>query len=645
MLLIGPAVVLGAFLLFLVQPLEGKRLLPLFGGSGAVWSACLLFFQTALLGGYLYSHALTRRLRPAQQALVHAAAILACVLAPRLTGAAGGGSAHVLAALSREVGLPYFLLSATSPLLQHWYSLLEPEGRPYRLSAWSNAACALALVSFPFVLEPRFGLKRLGDLWAWGFYAECVLLLAAAWMLWRRNPDAAPRALVSGTPVGERLRWVAWSALGSAFLMSTTTHLCQVVAPAPLLWVLPMLVYLMSFVVVFAGDSYRPRQAAGRAILGLLAMTSSMLYLDLEAVFAAKVALYTLGLLLVCLFCHGELAARKPAPQGLTSYWTHVAAGGALGSLAAGFLSPAVMQGYFELPLLMAAAGAVCFWKLRLASRWVRQAAAMGAILAATPALALVEGHYSGLVEAGRNFYGSLRVLDEAPANGRPALRKMLNGMVVHGSQFRGGELQQTPTTYYGRNSAVGLMLSREGGPRRVGVIGLGAGTLAAYGRAGDRFRFFEINPMVITMAQRDFRFLAASKAAVDVVEGDARISLAAEAPNGFDLLVVDAFSGDSIPPHLLTREAFALYLRHVAPGGTLALHISNQYLDLAPAVRALAADAGRPSTRMLSPAVPDEGVLRATWMLVDNRAAAAPAAVRFPVWTDDWNSLLPALK
>lgn len=645
MLLIGPAVVLGAFLLFLVQPLEGKRLLPLFGGSGAVWSACLLFFQTVLLGGYLYSHALTRRLRPARQALVHAGAILACLLAPRLTSAAGGGSAHVLAALSREVGLPYFLLSATSPLLQHWYSLLAPEGRPYRLSAWSNAACAAALVSFPFLLEPRFGLRRLGALWNWGFYAECALLLLAAWLLWRRSPDAPPRSLVSGTPPRDRLRWIAWSALGSAFLMSTTTHLCQVVAPAPLLWVLPMLVYLMSFVVVFAHDGYEPRRAAGRAILGLLAMTASMLYLDVEAVFAAKVALYALGLLLVCLFCHGELAALKPEPRRLTSYWTHVAAGGALGSLAAGFLSPAVLKGYFELPLLMAAAGALCFWKLRLASRWARQAAAMGAILAATPALALVEGHYSGLVEAGRNFYGCLRVLDEPAAAGRPALRKMLNGLVVHGSQFRAEERFTAPTTYYGRNSAVGLLLSRGGGPRRVGVIGLGAGTLAAYGRPGDLFRFFEINPMVIEMARRDFRYLSASRADVEIVEGDARISLAAAAPAAFDLLVVDAFTGDSIPPHLLTREAFALYLRHLAPGGTLALHISNQYLDLTTAVRALAADAHRPCTRMTSPAIPAAGVLAASWMLVENHESDSLPAVRFPVWTDDWNSLLPALK
>lgn len=645
MLLIGPAVVLGAFLLFLVQPLEGKRLLPQFGGSGAVWSACLFFFQTALLAGYLYSHVITRRLRPARQALVHSLLILVCALSPRFASDFGGGSAHVLAALTRSVGLPYLLLATTSPLLQHWYALLRPDGKPYRLSAWSNAACALALLSYPFLLEPNFGLRRLGGIWTAGFYVECGLLLLAALALWRQRPDSPPRPVVAGTPMADRLQWVFWAALGSAFLMSTTTHLCQVVAPAPLLWMAPMLVYLLSFVLVFAGDRHAGTRPAGRALLGLLAMAASILFLDLQAVFAAKVGLYASGLLLVCLFCHGELASQKPEPGRLTSYWTHVAAGGALGSLAAGFIAPALLPGYFELPILMAAAGGLALWRLWRSSRWVRQAAAMGAILSATPALALVEGHYSGLVAAGRNFYGSLRVLDEPATSTRPAQRKMLNGMVTHGTQFLDGALADTPTTYYSRGSGAGLLLSRAGGPRHVGVVGLGAGTLAAYGRPGDLFRFYEINPMVTAMARGHFRFLAQSAATVEVVEGDARLSLAAASPSEYDVLVIDAFSGDSIPAHLLTREAFAIYLRHLKAGGTLALHISNQYLDLGPAVRALAADAGLNCTRMASAGAPAEGALAATWMLIENRRVEGPLRPRFPVWTDDWNSLLPALK
>ncbi len=645
MLLIGPAVVLGAFLLFLVQPLAGKQLLPLFGGSASVWTACLLFFQTVLLIGYLYAHAVTRRLRPAHQAMLHAAAVAACILAPRLAVSAGGGSVHVLVALARSVGLPYLLLSATSPLLQHWYALLQPEGRPYRLSAWSNAACAAALLSFPLFFEPRFGLHRLDSLWEWGFYAQCALLLFAAAMLFRRNPDAPPRAIIAGTPWRMRFRWLAWPALGSAFLMATSTHLCQVVAPAPLLWVVPMLVYLLSFVVVFGRDLYRTQEGAVLALIGLLSMTASALYFDLQSAFIAKVALYAGGLLLVCLFCHGELAVRKPEPARLTSFWTHVAAGGAIGSLTVGFLSPALLKGYFELPVLMAATGALCLWRLRRTSRWQRQAAAMGAIVVATPALALVEGHYSGLVEAGRNFYGSLRVLDEPARPPRPAQRKILNGLVTHGSQFLDSRLEQIPTTYYSPRSGAGMLLSRQGPPRRVGVIGLGAGTLAAYGRSGDRFRFYEINPMVIEMARRDFRYLSRSLADIDIVEGDARLSLAAAGAQHFDILVVDAFSGDSIPAHLLTREAFALYLQHLVPGGTLALHISNQYLDLAAPVNALAADAGLGCTRLSSAADPSQGALSATWMLVENTPGRQPRKPAFPVWTDDWNSLLPVLR
>lgn len=645
MLLLGPAVVLGAFLLFLVQPLAGKRLLPLFGGSASVWSACLLFFQSALLLGYLYAHALTRRLRPPGQAAVHALLVAACLLAPRLEPGPGADSAHVLAALAGAFGLPYLLLASTAPLLQHWLALLDPASRPYRLSAWSNAACAAALLAFPFFLEPRWPLSSLIRFWNAAFAVQCALLAGVALLLWRRNPASALRPIISDTPAATRLAWLLWPALGSAFLVATSAHLCQAVAPAPLLWVAPMLVYLLTFVLVFAREPRAGGRPTAHALLGLLAMAAAMLYLDFQAVFAAKVALYCLGLFLVCLFAHHSVALLKPPPPGLTSFWTHVAAGGALGSLAAGFLVPALLKGYFELPLLMAATGALCVWRMWGGSRWARQAAAMGAILAATPALALVENYYSGLVEAGRNFYGSLRVLDEPATASRPPLRKMLHGLVTHGSQFLAPDLARTPTAYYGRSSGAGLLLSRPGPPRRVGVVGLGAGTLAAYARPGDHFRFYEINPMVIDFARRHFSFLHQA-AALDIVEGDARLSLAAEPPAAFDLLVIDAFSGDSIPTHLLTREAFDLYLRHLAPAGLLALHISNQYANLEPVVRALAAASGRPCARIATAAEPARATLASVWMVVDASRLAPVSALPSPyLWTDDWNSLLPVLR
>ncbi len=640
MFLFGPAVVLSAFLLFLVQPLAGKHLLPHLGGSAAVWSACLLFFQTALLAGYLYAHALTRWLRPRQQAVAHSAALLACLLLPRAAIETGPGATHLIASLVRSIGLPYLVLSATSPLLMHWYSLARPAGRPYRLSAWSNAACAAALLSFPFFWEARFGLRRLDQIWFWTFVAEALLLIATAVGLYRANPIVPPRPLISGTPWHDRLRWLTWPALGAGFLMATSTHLCQVVAPAPLLWVLPLLVYLLSFVWVFERDRYRSIPGAATALGGLLLMTGALLYFDLQAELIVKVLLYTTGLFLVCVFAHGELARRKPEPARLTSFWSHVAAGSAIGSFAAGSLSPVVFKGYFELPLLMAATAALCLWRLRALSRFRLQTAAFAAILAATPALAHVTGYYSGLIASGRNFYGTLRVLDE----GR--IRKLLHGQVTHGSQFLDSPRDRQPTAYYGPNSGAGLLLGRPGENRRIGVIGLGTGTLATYGRPRDIMRFYEINPLVIQMARLDFRYLRQSEARIEIVEGDARLRLHQEPPQRFDVLIVDAFSGDSIPMHLLTREAMTLYFRHLAPNGTLALHISNQFLNPEPAVFALAADSGHAATTISGQPDPANAVLASTWILIPNqRPTTPPAPPTARVWTDDWNSLLPALR
>jgi hypothetical protein len=645
LVLIGPAVVLGAFLLFLVQPMAGKRLLPLFGGSAAVWSSCLLFFQSVLLLGYLYAHLLARSLQARGQAAAYGLTALACLLMPALPPGAGGGALDVLTALARSVGPPYFLLSTISPLLQNWLALADAGSRPYRLSAWSNAACALALLAFPFVLEPRFGLSQLEAFWRALFALQGLLLIAVAALLWRRNPPARPQPVADGMHWRQRLEWVAWSALGSAFLVATTAHLTQVVAPAPLLWVAPMLVYLLTYVAAFARERASGRRLARHALIGLVAMAASLLFLDLQAILVAKVSLYCLGLFLVDLFAHGMLAARKPDPARLTDFWTHAAAGGAVGSLLAGVVAPSLLKGYFELPLLMAATAPLCLWQLRGNGRWHMQAAWMAVIFAATPSLALVRNYYAGLVAAGRNFYGSLRIVEEPAGAGRPKLRKMLHGLVVHGSQFVDSAMQDMPAAYYGRASAAGLLLSRPGPPRRVGVIGLGAGALAAYGRPGDVFRFYEINPMVVDFSRRYFTYLSRSGARIEIAEGDARLMLAAEPPQGFHIVVVDAFSGDSIPAHLLTREAFALYLRHTAPGGVLAFHISNQYADLAPVVRAVAADAGVVCTRMASAADPERGALASVWMVADTSRRVAASPDRRYLWTDEENSILRVLR
>ena len=553
--------------------------------------------------------------------------------------------------LARSIGLPYLLLSATSPLLMHWHALLHPGGRPYRLSAWSNAACALALLAFPFWWEPRFATSQLNRWWTLAFYVEAALLAASALWLYRARPSEPDPERRIATCWQIRLRWIAWPALASAFLLATSTHLCQVVAPAPLLWVVPLLVYLLSFVAVFERDWYRRTPGVVLALVGLLAMAAAMLYLDLRAALPAKVVLYAGGLLAVCLFCHGDLAILKPEPARLTSFWTHVAAGGALGSLFVGFVTPELFRGYFELPFLIAVTAGLCLWRFRRFGWIARRATAVAAVLAATPALAYVGGYYAGLVEAGRNFYGSLRVLDEPASGTRLAQRKMLHGLVTHGTQFLAPGWMDRPTTYYGTDSGAGRLLRQTGGPRHAGFIGLGAGTLAAYGRSGDRFRFYEINPLVVEMARRNFSFLARSAAAIEIVEGDARLRLAAEPAQGFDLLVVDAFSGDSIPVHLLTREAMALYLGHLRPGGAVAFHVSNQYLDLEPVVAALAADAGQAAATVFSPAIRRQSVLAAEWVVVASPATLESAGLpvnrprRLCLWTDDHNSLLQVLQ
>ncbi len=646
LVLIGPAVVLGAFLLFLVQPMAGKRLLPLFGGSAAVWSSCLLFFQTVLLLGYLYAHLLARSLQARGQAAAYGLTALACLLMPALPPGAGGGALDVLTALARSVGPPYFLLSTISPLLQNWLALADAGSRPYRLSAWSNAACALALLAFPFVLEPRFGLSQLEAFWRALFALQGLLLIAVAALLWRRNPPARPQPVADGMHWRQRLEWVAWSALGSAFLVATTAHLTQVVAPAPLLWVAPMLVYLLTYVAAFARERASGRRLARHALIGLVAMAASLLFLDLQAILVAKVSLYCLGLFLVDLFAHGMLAARKPDPARLTDFWTHAAAGGAVGSLLAGVVAPSLLKGYFELPLLMAATAPLCLWQLRGNGRWHMQAAWMAVIFAATPSLALVRNYYAGLVgrraqllrqpphcrRTGRRW--ASEAAEDAPRTRRPwiAVRRRRHAgharRILRASQRRGH-----------------CSSAASGPPRRVGVIGLGAGALAAYGRPGDVFRFYEINPMVVDFSRRYFTYLSRSGARIEIAEGDARLMLAAEPPQGFHIVVVDAFSGDSIPAHLLTREAFALYLRHTAPGGVLAFHISNQYADLAPVVRALAADAGVPCTRMASAADPELGALASVWMVADaSRRATASPDPRY-LWTDEENSILRVLR
>ena len=659
---------LGSFLLFLLEPLYARLILPWFGGTSAVWTLCLAFFQTALLLGYGYADFITRRLLPSNRSVLHIGLLLGGLWFlpitpdPRWHPLPGSDPTfRVLGLLASQIGLPFFLLSASSPLIQSWYSVRFPRAKPYVLFALSNAASLLGLMAFLFLIEPNFTSKQQVALWSWLFFVYAVLCAIAAWQSrsWAaiRPPRAAARRN-SSLPWSKKLSWAGLSACGSMLLSSATNHITQDVAPIPLLWVLFLFLYLLSFILVYGWERTYARKWAAPAVWVFLVLLNYCFY---EPSFLPnlplKVLVFSAGLFVGCFFCHGELAQRKPAPSQLTTYYWMISLGGAVGGLFVGLAAPRVFSSVAELPLsLVLVSGAVLLVQ-RGKGPFLRT---VGGII--TLFLVLVfawNEHVLGqesLVRM-RNFYAPLRVAVRETGGGEKYLA-LCNGVVVHGKQFLDPSKTREGTAYYSPESGAGLALRepKEGG-RRVGLIGLGAGTLAVYGRPGDVFRFYEINPQVIRVAREYFSFLRDSLARVEIVAGDARLSLEGEPPNGFDILVVDAFSGDAVPVHLLTKEAFALYLSHLKPGGILAFHASNLHLWLAPVVKRLADDAGWPSFWVQNG--PDEGRLvdRAEWVLVTRNKdfiqglqaghpdTGIPLRPDIRLWTDDYNSLYQILR
>lgn len=688
-LLYGVTVFLSAFLLFQVEPIIAKIILPWFGGSAAVWTVCLLFFQLELLLGYLYAHGIVRYLRRAAQARTHALLLgLSLFVLPILpsdtwksTGGAHDPSLRILLLLLAAVGLPYFLLSATSPLLQAWYARDHSGVAPYRLFSLSNAGSMLALISYPVMVEPVFSTRHQATGWS-AVYAG-VALLCATLALRRRSEmiaggtTKAPPGFRAGPQAGRRARpawtlqtlWVALAACASALLLAITNHLSQNVAAVPFLWVLPLSVYLLSFVLCFEGRGWYRRNM----FLKLCGVALGSMAYALSPDFANSslyllIPLYTAGLFVCCMVCHGEMERLKPHPDHLTSFYLAVALGGAVGGLFVGLVAPRIFDGYFELPFAIAACGVLVliairrdssgtFYESRWKPVWLMLIGLWGAL--AVDLAQQVRAQTADARVMVRNFYGSLRVTDSDELEPADEKRKLMNGTIEHGSQFVEAQRRRLPTTYYGPESGVGIALHEAGirGSIHVGVIGLGVGTLAAYGRRGDDYTFYEINPLVTRLAETQFTFLKDSAASIDVVPGDARLSLERDRPQNFDVLAVDAFTSDSIPVHLLTREAFALYFHHLKPGGILAVHVSNRYLDLRPVVLAEAESIRKLTAVVESKRNEDKGTFRATWVLAtDNREflegrevkmALGPFEARGKpqVWTDDYSNLLRILK
>lgn len=745
-----------------MQLLLAKSILPWFGGAASVWTTCMLFFQTLLLIGYSYSHWLVQRPRLAAQGRIHLLALGIAAIALLLTGLAWGiplladgswkprpDSApvwHILILLCVTVGLPYLVLSATGPLLQAWFSAREPGRSPYRLYALSNLGSLLGLLTYPFLIEVFVPLRGQALIWSIGY---ALFTAGMGWSAWRMartgnnmsasnvgsTDDAAPRP-------GRReyLLWFALPACASVLLLAITNQMSQEIAVNPFLWVLPLCLYLASFILCFDSERWYWREVYLFLLIPALALATLVLVGDVRAPVLAQIGILSVALFIVCMVCHGELVRLKPAPRYLTAFYLTLTAGGAAGGMFVGLLAPALFTGFFELPIALwltaallfgvlrrdsgsplhrlsaAAAYAVLATALLLAvfvfgddpSDWIEflpdpiQAIPLLAlsVVSVTLLLAAVAGwmywhrptHPTtawpvwmasllvfGIVQIGvahapladaaltaRNFYGVVQLLEQAEIDTDVTVLKLRHGRILHGLQVMDEARRHEPFAYYHRRSGIGLALlhhprRRRAEPLHIGVIGLGSGMLAAYGRAGDRLRFYEINPHVIRLAaspEAPFTYVRDSAAKTDVVTGDARLALEAEllrsGPQGFDVLAVDAFSSDSIPVHLLTHEALTLYFKHLGPQGILALHVSNRYLDLVPVVARLARELDV-DYRVIE--ADERGrEWSATWVLLARARdvlatpAIAGAAVTqqplpAPLWRDDFSNLFQALR
>ncbi len=663
------AIFLSSFLLFLVQPLIARLILPWFGGSAAVWTTCMLFFQVLLLAGYAYAHFLTAKVRQRRrQAIVHtlllAAAAATLPIAPDEAWKPAGEAepiTHILLLLGATVGLPYFLLASTSPLLQAWFTQARPGENPYRLFAVSNLASLIALLGYPFLVEPVFTAQQQVSLWSWLFAGFAVLCAVVTWKTPQGTAVANPEVKTDPLKKPDIVLWLALSATGSVLLLAVTNHLTQNVASVPLLWLVPLTLYLATFVIAFEGKGwYRPGTLWSFVLVWLAGMAWLLVDADFHYDLPVQLGVFLPGMFLGCLFCHGELYRLRPAPAHLTAFYLCVSAGGAIGGLLVAVGAPLAFNGYYELGaglVVLATLAALRFAAVGRIAQYASLAVLLGVCSAAVYD---VMRDKRDVRVATRSFYGVLRVKEYA-STGDAHLRRLVHGTIMHGEQYLHPSRRTMLTTYYGEPSGIGAAIhSRQPGPVRVGVIGLGTGTIAAYGRAGDVFRFYDIDARVMQLAKSEFTYLSDSAATIQLALGDARLVLEREAPQRFDVLAVDAFSSDAIPVHLITREALGVYLRHVKEDGVVAFHVSNRFLDLIPVVARVAKE-NRVYSVLVSDDPEDEdgnGRSRSDWVLVSrDPAALAREAITdagavgiedrpgWRTWTDDYSNLIQILK
>ena len=675
-------VLLSALLLFEVQPLIGRALLPWFGGTSSVWTTCMLFFQVLLLGGYALADAIARRASPRAQGRLHLLLLGAGVLSLAAQALRWGGpllpgpslrpldssapTLRLLAILLVTVGLPYLGLAATGPLVQFFFARRHAGRSPYRLYALSNAGSLLALLGHPLLLERLLPVRIQAAAWSAGFVLLTLLAIGIA----QQGSTAEPAlpAPVPLAPARARLTWVALAFFPSLLLLAVTNQICQEVAVTPLLWVVPLALYLVSFIVCFESERLR---SAGFWHVAFAACTCSALvtlHRGEDAPAPVQIAVFLSLLFSGAMACHGELAARRPQGGAVTSYTLAISLGGAAGGLCAA-LAPLVFRGYWELHLAVFGAFALLLALSREtldAPTWkeIRLPAACALALLGIALLHQASTAVEDSIGASRSFYGVVNVIEEHRDDPRRHTRSLLHGQILHGLQLVGAARRREPTAYFGRESGLGLALTRHprrlaGEPLRVGVLGLGVGTAAAYGEEGDRFTFYELNPDVARLASgaaAPFTFLADSPATSEIVLGDGRLSLEREllqgTPRRFDVLALDAFSSDSVPVHLLTREAFAVYAAHLEGDGILAVNVSNRFVDLRPVVQRQAEELGL-SVALVVGHGNGRTTFDGTFMLLTRsrafledaqvaRATVRTARIRrIPLWTDGWDDLL----
>jgi hypothetical protein len=708
-LLFAAAISASAFLLFVVQPMVGKHILPWFGGTPGVWMLCLAFYQSTLFLGYAYAHLLLRAVGPRWQPAVHALVFAgALAVLPVLPGEGWkpdpgvAPSTRILAMLIANVALPFFLLASTGPLIQGWFARLFPDRSPYPLYAVSNVGSLLALVSYPFLIEPWMSLSMTSRVWSWGMAAAGVAVVCCAWWATRASGNSVVRCERPPAPTSEVigadrvLGWVLFPACAVVLLMGVTNQLCLDVASVPFLWIIPLCIYLLTFILCFASERLYRRD------LFIVLWVASLIFLvgifewrvsltsHWKPSLSAQIAVYSTVLFSGCMLAHGELYRLRPAPRLLTGFYLCVSGGGALGGLFVGLVAPRIFQDYHELPI-----GVAACWLLVAWACWRDPASFLHAgkgrlapAIAAALTVAVFGAHWTHpplsedlVIDQRRNFFGVLRVLEANRGDAKLHRMKLRNGSTLHGSQHVASVNRLEPVSYFGRLTGIGLVMgvANQGRPWTVGVIGLGIGTLAAYGRNGDRMVFYELDPDVVTIARDStyFSYLHDSAAEIEVVLGDARLSLEAELQAGrerdFDLLVVDAFNSDAIPVHLLTREAIQVYERHLRTGGALALHVSNRHFNLAPLIFRLGRDLDLQTLAVINELIPAQLSTNAWWLILSRDDDYLGSVVaygrrqlkklgvprgklqfarlsvsqidRAPVWTDDYSDLFSLLK